>query len=108
MNINGAIKINNKDYLMKFDMNTVCAVKATEDLNIFMLDETQMADPLVLRTLFYHGLQAFHRKEVKTKEMAGELMSDYFAQGGTLQDLFIILNKSIASALGLSAMIEGK
>ena len=52
--VDGLIKINNKEYFLKFTINSLCEMKEC-GLDVMKLDETM--DFAQIRSLFYFGLK---------------------------------------------------
>lgn len=103
--INGQVTINDKNYLLHYDVNTLCDMHAN-GLDVMTLDE--IFDIPTLRKLVFFGLQKFHKKEVKTEEKAGELISDYLNGDGTLDELSTVLAAVLTKSMGIKEAIEGK
>ena len=80
--VDGLIKINNKEYFLKFTINSLCEMKEC-GLDVMKLDET--IDFAQLRSIFYFGLKKIHGQEIKSVEQAGDLMSDYLETQGTME-----------------------
>ena len=97
--VDGLIKINNKDYFLKFTINSLCEMKEC-GLDVMKLDETM--DFAQIRSLFYFGLKKIHGQEIKTVEQAGDLMSC-----GTMEDLGNTISKVLIKSLGMKQS-EGK
>ena len=103
--INGQLTINKKDYLLRYDINTLCEM-SNAGLDVMTIDEG--FDFVTLRQLIFYGLQKFHKKEVTTLEVAGELISDFLEAEGTLDELSQALANAINRALGVRVASEGK
>ena len=102
--VDGLIKINNKEYFLKFTINSLCEMKDC-GLDVMELDETM--DFAQLRSIFYFGLKKIHGQEIKSVEQAGDLMSDYLETQGTMEDLGNIISKALIKSLGMKQN-EGK
>jgi hypothetical protein len=102
--VDGLIKINNKEYFLKFTINSLCEMKEC-GLDVMKLDETM--DFTQIRSLFYFGLKKIHGQENKSVEQAGDLMSDYLEAQGTMEDLGNIISKALIKSLGMKQN-EGK
>ena len=102
--VDGLIKITNKDYFLKFTINSLCEMKEC-GLDVMKLDETM--DFTQIRSLFYFGLKKIHGQEIKTVEQAGDLMSDYLESCGTMEDLGNTISKALIKSLGMKQS-EGK
>lgn len=94
------IKIGDKKYTLKYTVNIICEMDAN-GFNIMDMEEQEMS-VTVLRQLFYYGLKKYHRKEVTSEEVAGDLMSDYLEEeGNSFTQLSDLLNKALFSSLGI-------
>ena len=102
--VDGLIKINNKEYFLKFTINSLCEMKEC-GLDVMKLDETM--DFTQIRSLFYFGLKKIHGQEIKSVEQAGDLMSDFLETQGTMEDLGNIISKALIKSLGMKQN-EGK
>ena len=90
------IEINNREYELKFPVNTLCMM--AED-GIDVLNMENMAINLAtLRDLFYYGLK--HENKKITKNQAGELMDAYLDDGHVIGDLIRVVIESLAKSLG--------
>ena len=103
--INGQMTINGKEYLIRYDVNVLCNMHSA-GLDVMKLDGE--FDIPTLRKLVFFGLQKFHKKEVKSEEVAGELISDYLEAEGTFEELSDVLAKTLTRAMGIKEAIEGK
>lgn len=100
----GILKVGNKVYYLKFDINTLCNLEAN---GINVLGIQGAIDFNTLRALCYHGLQRIHGKDVATIEDAGDIIAD-FLENGTLEEFANILIDSLSKALGKGASPQGK
>ena len=98
MTINGTIKINNKDYYLNYDINTLCMMKG-QGLDVMKLDQIEM-DILTIRDLFYFGLCRLQKN--LTKEDAGDLMSEYIQNGSSFDELATVITDPLTNSLGLN------
>ena len=98
MIINGTIKINNKDYYLNYDINTLCMMKG-QGLDVMKLDQIEM-DILTIRDLFYFGLCRLQNN--LTKEDAGDLMSEYIQNGRSFDELATVITNALTNSLGLN------
>lgn len=102
--INGAIKINNKTYYLKYTLNVLCEMEA-EGFDVMGLSTLSFTQ---LRSLFYYGVKSIHKDEIKTVEQAGDLVSAYIEDGGSLVALGNIMSDILTKSLGVQAVAEGK
>lgn len=100
---NTIIKINNKKYMICYDINVLCQMKS-EGLDIMKLNKDM--DILAIRSLFYYGLIKFNNKPKLTPEKAGDLMSAFLADGGTIQDIAEIMLSALYKGLGIKEQSE--
>lgn len=98
---NTIITIKDKKYMICYDINTLCLMKS-EGYDVMKMDQIEM-DILTIRALFYYGLLKFNNKPKMTLEKAGELMSDYVANGGTFQEIAEIMMMALYKGLGIKA-----
>ena len=62
-------------------------------------------DFIQLRSLFYYGLKKIQRDQIKSKEDAGNVMSDYLESEGNIEDLTNVMVNALVRSLGFK---EGK
>lgn len=92
-------KIGEKNYTITFTMNILCQMKAA---GFNVADMGDMDDDFELyRKLLFYGLQKFHKKEVKSLEVAGDIMDEYIDEHSDLSELVKILMKSLFKCLGI-------
>jgi hypothetical protein len=96
---NTIIKINNKDYILAFDINTLCLMDAN-GFDVMNLDNESFSISS-FRELFYYSLMKYHKKGM-TLEKAGELMSDYIENGGDISDFSSKVTLALIKAMGKS------
>ena len=101
--VDGLIKINGKEYFLKFTINSLCEMKEC-GLDVMKLDETM--DFTQIRSLFYFGLKKIHGQEIKSVEQAGDLMSDYLEAQGTMEDLGNIISKALVKSISDSSELS--
>ncbi len=95
--VDGLIKINNKDYILSYDINTLCLMKE-QGLDVMKMDQIEM-DLITVRALFYYGLKRIQREI--TVEQAGDLMTDYLLAGNDFESLAVILSNALAKGMGI-------
>lgn len=103
--VDGMIKINGKEYFLKYPINALIEMKAA-GLDVMKMEE-EMLDLEQMRTLFYYGLQKIHRDQIKTVLDAGELMSDYLEGEGSIDTFSQIVSRALIKSLG-ATNIQGK
>lgn len=101
---NTIIKINNKDYILAFDINTLCLMDAN-GFDVMNLDSNSFSISS-FRELFYYSLMKFHKKGM-TVDKAGDLMSDYIEEGGEIAELTSKITLALTKSMGQSKT-EGK
>lgn len=102
--VDGMIKINGKEYFLKFTINSLIEMKEC-GLDVMKLDETM--DFSQIRSLFYYGLKKIHGDKVSSLEQAGELMSDYLEADGSMEELGNVISRALVKSLGMKS-VEGK
>lgn len=90
------IEINNKEYELKFPVNTLCMM-AEDGIDVLNM-ENMTINLATLRDLFYYGLK--HENKKITKNQAGELMDAYLDDGHLMGDLVRVVIESLAKSLG--------
>ena len=90
------IEINNKEYELKFPVNTLCMM-AEDGIDVLNM-ETIVINVATLRDLFYYGLK--HENKKITKNQAGELMDAYLDEGHLMGELIKIVIEALAKSLG--------
>lgn len=102
--IDGAIKINNKTYYLKYTLNVLCEMEA-DGMDVNNLNTVSFRQ---LRALFYYGIKSIHKDEIHTEEQAGDLISAYIEDGGSLEELGPIMSNALSKSFGTKAVAEGK
>ena len=90
------IEINNKEYELKYPVNTLCMM-AEDGIDVMNM-ETIVINVATLRDLFYYGLK--HENKKITKNQAGDLMDAYLDEGHLMGDLIRVVIESLAKSLG--------
>ena len=97
MKVHGTIKINGVDYAIRYGTSVL---QRMEDQDGIFLDKIgENVSIGMIAKMFYHGLKAFY--PTLTKEQAGDLMDEYFEEGGNLQQLAEIIVNAINKSMGL-------
>ena len=103
--VDGLMTVNGKQYFIKYDMNTICEMKL-DGLDVMALSTGELElDFIQLRSLFYYGLKKIQRDQIKSKEDAGNVMSDYLESEGNIEDLTNVMVNALVRSLGFK---EGK
>lgn len=102
-----SLKIENKVYSLKIDINTVCHMKAN-GIDVLDMGNIDLSDIVVLREIFFYSLQKFHKKEINTVEKAGTLMTQYLdSEEGSFQEfaktIAIVMSRSLGNKAGVLA-----
>lgn len=95
------IRAEGKDYLLCFDINTLCLMEAS---GVKVMDLANMGTDvsiILIRKLFYFGLIKYHKKGL-TEEKAGEIMGEYTAEGHSLNELMEKIMNAFTNGLGLN------
>lgn len=93
------LRINEKDYELKFDINVMCKMAgAGLDVMGDGLDKIYKSLPN-LRKAFFYGLT--HENKKLTEVKAGDLMSDYLKEGNSISDVIEEVTKALSYSLGL-------
>ncbi len=90
------LEINNKEYELKYPVNTLCMM-AEDGIDVLNM-ENMTINVATLRDLFYYGLK--HENKKITKNQAGELMDAYLDDGHLMGDLIRVVIESLAKSLG--------
>ena len=90
------LEINNKEYELKYPVNTLCMM-AEDGIDVLNM-ETIVINVATLRDLFYYGLK--HENKKITKNQAGDLMDAYLDEGHLMGDLIRVVIESLAKSLG--------
>ena len=94
------LEINNVEYELKYPVNTLCLMDS-DGINVLKLDSVlENLNMTTMRDLFYYGLKYENKK--MTKNQAGELMDQFFNEGGTFNEIAEEEIKALAKALGSS------
>lgn len=96
MKIHGIMKINNKDYVLRYGTNVLQRMEEIDNIHLDKL-ESDISIGIVAKML-YNGLHRMH--PTLTREDVGDLMDDYFEEGGTMQSLAEIIILAINKSLG--------
>lgn len=92
------ITVSEKEYTLFFDYNTICDIEEEAGKSITSLFSEDLIGPSVIRILLKGGLQRYHRGI--TKQAVGFLVRQYMEEGGTVEELAMILVGLVAKAIG--------
>lgn len=102
---NQVIKINDKDYIISFNINTFCLMESN-GFNVMSINESDFGLS-AYRELFYYGLLRYHKKGM-TQDKAGELISDFLENDGNMTELTEKVMSALFKSLGVKQEEEGK
>lgn len=97
MKIHGTLKVNNREYVLRYGTNVLQRMEDVDNIHLDRL-ENEMSIGIVSKML-YNGLHRLHPN--LTREEVGDLMDDYFEEGGNLQKLAETIVKAINKSLGV-------
>jgi hypothetical protein len=90
------IEINNKEYELRFNINTLCEM-SEQGFDVMDLTNVKI-NMRTVRDLFYYALKGGNKKI--TKNQAGELMDQYIEDGHNFDDLIEIVMDALGRSLG--------
>ena len=95
------LKINKKDYVIKFTSKVIKELNAQGVTLIGLTDDLQVMKVDNLYTVFYHGLKAMSHDI--TMDRALEIIDEYFEEdeNNDLETFFKLILEEYASAMGL-------
>lgn len=95
------IKINKKDYVIKFTAKTVSELNEIEDITLAGLSQDlEQMKVSKLYKAFYYGLKAM-QKDI-TLEDAYALVDELYEEGMELEEFFKMILMEYSSAMGLA------
>ena len=93
------LKINGRDYELKFDINVMCKMAgAGIDVMQDGIDRISSSLPN-LRKAFFYGLT--HENKKLTEAKAGDLMTEFLKAGNSISDVMEEVITALSFALGL-------
>lgn len=98
------IEINNKEYELKYPVNTLCMM-AEDGIDVMNMSNF-VVNIMTIRDLFYYGLK--HENKKITKNQAGDLMDDYLAEDHKMAELIEVVMNALAKSLGGDKKAEDK
>ena len=94
------IKINNKDYVLKFTAQTVSELNEVEDITLSGLSQDLEGMKVTrLYKAFYYGLKAMQH-DITLKD-AYNLIDALYEEGMELEEFFKLILQEYATAMGL-------
>lgn len=90
------IEINNKEYELRFNINTLCEM-SEQGFDVMDMSTVKI-NMRTVRDLFYYALKGGNKKI--TKNQAGELMDQYIEDGHNFDDLIEIVMDALGRSLG--------
>lgn len=90
------IEINNKEYELRFNINTLCEM-SEQGFDVMDLTNVKI-NMRTVRDLFYYALKGGNKKI--TKNQAGELMDQFIEDGHNFDELIEIVMDALGRSLG--------
>ena len=95
--------IRDKEYEIKFTMNTLCMM-TEQGIDFSKIEGNPMANLSMTRDLFYYGLK--HGDKKITKNQAGDLMDAAIEEGGSLNEIYLEVMMALGKSLGFAEELE--
>ncbi len=95
--------INNKEYEIKFTMNTLC-IMTEQGMDLSKIGDNPMGNLTFTRDLFYYGLK--HADKKITKNQAGDLMDEAIEGGSSLNEIYLEVMMALGKSLGFAEELE--
>ena len=90
------LRINGRDYELRYPINTLCTM-CDAGIDVMHMDQI-VINVKTIRELFMYGLR--HDIKKITQNQAGELIDDYFDEGGNFNSLVEEVMDALAKSLG--------
>ena len=90
------IEINNKEYELRFNINTLCEM-SEQGFDVMDLTNVKI-NMRTVRDLFYYALKGGNKKI--TKNQAGELIDQFIEDGHNFDELIEIVMDALGRSLG--------
>ena len=90
------LKINGRDYELRFTINTLCDM-ADSGIDVMHMNEI-VINVKTIRELFRFGLK--HQNKKITQNQAGDLIDEFFDEGGNFEELVQEVMGALAKSLG--------
>lgn len=90
------IEIKDKEYELKYTVNTLC-IMAEDGIDVMNIADMNI-NIITIRDLFYYGLK--HENKRITKNQAGELMDELLEYGYSFKDLVELVMEALTKSLG--------
>lgn len=90
------LRINGRDYELRYGINTLCNM-CDAGIDVMHMDQ-MVINVKTIRELFMYGLR--HDVKKITQNQAGELIDDYFDEGGDFNSLVEEVMNSLTKSLG--------
>lgn len=93
------LKINNKDVVVKFNINSIKQLGKSGLTLKTLSDSVQDVDMSAVALFFHYGVKALNYKA--TEDDTDEMLDNYFEEGGTFENLVELLLDEYTKAMGL-------
>ena len=98
------IKINKKDYVLKFTTKALMNLNAEGITLTSLSQDMENLNLISLYEAFHEGLK-FANKDI-TLDQAYELIDLYYEEGGEVENFFIMILEEYANSMGLGAKFK--
>ena len=98
------LKINNKEYVLKFTTLAIKNLNAKGVTLIKLAESMEKLDFTYFYLAFYEGLKVA-KKDLKEEE-AYEILDNYFEEGNELESLFNIVLEEYSNSMGLGKQFK--
>ena len=98
------IKINKKDYVLKFTTKALMNLNAKGITLTSLSQDMEQLNLISLYEAFYEGLK-FANKDI-TLDQAYELIDMYYEEGGEVEAFFMMILEEYANSMGLGAKFK--
>ena len=92
------ITINDKKYTLKLGFNQLAEME--KELGKPMAEIGKDTSIAMMITMFKYAIK--HNNKKITTEQAGDLLTEYTSQGGTVKELFELIGKEIQATMGVA------
>ena len=98
------IKINKKDYVLKFTTKALMNLNAKEITLASLSSDMENLNLISLYEAFHEGLK-FANKDI-TLDETYELIDAYYEEGGEVENFFMMILEEYANSMGLGAKFK--
>lgn len=92
------VLINDKEYQIKLGFNQLSAMEKELGKPLAELGKETSIEMMIL--MFKYAIK--HQEKNITTEEAGDLLTDYTSNGGTIKDLFDLISSEIKNTMGVA------